>query len=167
MKSTSARTVPIAPGKRWAEFEADAPALATAGRRLLHQGGEVANAFFATVAPDGGPRLHPVCPVLADGEFWLFIVSMSPKYRDLRRNGMYALHTMPVPGAAEEFYIRGKAAEVNDAAARRRVVDATAGRQGTLAFEALFRCSLVSVLHTAWSGWGTADAWPSYEKWAA
>jgi hypothetical protein len=111
--------------------------------------------------------LHPVCPVLAHGDLWLFIVDLSPKFRDLRRNGMYALHTMPAPGGGEEFYVRGRAEEVADAAVRQSVVEATAGRQGTLEFEALFRCGLVSVLRTTWSGWGTTAAWPAYEKWTA
>ena len=109
------------PGKPWSEFAGEAPELAQTGRELLYQGADVANAFLATVAPDGGPRLHPVCPVLAEGDLWLFIVNMSPKYRDLVRNGAYALHSMPTPAGGEEFYLRGAAEEIGETVTRRRV----------------------------------------------
>lgn len=49
----------------WTEFERQQPALADAGRRQLYQVG-IGLAFLATVRPDGGPRVHPVCPVLSD-----------------------------------------------------------------------------------------------------
>ncbi len=151
----------------WSVFAAAEPALAETGRELLYRGAPIANAFLATVAPDGGPRLHPVCPVLANGELWLFVVNMSPKYRDLVRNGRYALHAMPLPQGGEEFYIRGAVTEVADPATRAEITAATAGRQGTLEFEALFRCTLQSVLHTRWENWGTPQTWPTYTKWRA
>jgi hypothetical protein len=73
-------------GSSWGEFETASPALAGTGLRLLYQGSDLASAFLATVAPDGGPRVHPVFPVVSGGQLWLFIVNMSPKYRDLVRN---------------------------------------------------------------------------------
>jgi hypothetical protein len=154
-------------GASWESFAIAAPRLAASGRRLLYGGEAIASAFLATVAPDGGPRLHPVFPVLAAGELWLFIVTMSPKYRDLRRNGRYALHALPPPGGGEEFFLRGDAVQVSDAAARAAVIAATAGRQGIHDFEALFRCSISVALHTRWEGWGTPAPWPTYEKWLA
>ncbi len=48
----------------WSQLESSDPELAEAGRRLLYQGSNTASAFLATVAPDGGPRVHPVFPVL-------------------------------------------------------------------------------------------------------
>ena len=133
--------------------------------RLLYQGSDLASAFLATVAPDGGPRVHPVFPVVSGGQLWLFIVNMSPKYRDLIRNGRFALHSFPLPEGGEEFYVRGRAEHIVDAAAKKEVVAATDGRQGSLDFEALFRCTLQSVLHTKWKDWGTKSTWPSYTKW--
>jgi hypothetical protein len=50
---------------RWAEFQRVRPDLAEAGRRLLYQFG-VGLAFLATVRADGGPRLHPMCPLVTD-----------------------------------------------------------------------------------------------------
>ena len=151
----------------WTALETARPSLAAHGVRLLYQGAELASGFLATVAPDGGPRVHPIFPVLADGELWMFIVNLSPKYRDLVRNGRFALHTMPTPEGGEEFYVRGTAVEVTDDATRRRVVEATAGRQGGAEFEALFRCRIESVLYTQWDGWGGDSPWPAYEKWTA
>ena len=152
-------------GSSWGEFETASPALAGTGLRLLYQGSDLASAFLATVAPDGGPRVHPVFPVVSGGQLWLFIVNMSPKYRDLVRNGRFALHSFPLPEGGEEFYVRGRAEHIVDAAAKKKVVAATDGRQGNLDFEALFRCALQRVLHTKWKDWGTKSTWPSYTKW--
>jgi hypothetical protein len=50
---------------RWTEFQRVRPDLAEAGRRLLYQFG-VGLAFLATLRADGGPRLHPMCPLVTD-----------------------------------------------------------------------------------------------------
>lgn len=149
----------------WGEFADASPALADVGLRLLYRGSETAWAFLATVAPDGGPRVHPICPVIAEGELWMFIVDMSPKYRDLLRNGRFALHAFPTDEGGEEFYVRGRAERITDADVKTQIVAAVGGRQGGQAFEALFRCALESVLHTKWENWGTPAIWPSYSKW--
>jgi hypothetical protein len=151
--------------KRWGDFAVESPDLVEVGHRLLYQGSAIASAFLATVAPDQGPRVHPVFPVLALGDLWLFIVNLSPKYRDLCRNRWFALHTLPTAEGGEEFYLRGYADEVTDQTTKDSVVAATNGRQGSSDFEALFRCEPKSVLYTKWDNWGTAEAWPSYSKW--
>ena len=78
--------------------------------------------FLATVRRDGGPRVHPMCPLLADEHLWCFIVP-SPKQSDLRRDGRYALHseTCPPPREEDGFAIIGLAAEVTDPAVRAAV----------------------------------------------
>jgi hypothetical protein len=151
----------------WLDFRTGAPELAETGERLFFQGSEVAAAFLATVAPDRGPRVHPVFPVLALENLWLSIVNMSPKYPDLKRNEWFALHSLPTVGAGEEFYVRGHATEIVDLKMKKRVVRAVEGRQGSSDFEALFQCTLRSVLYTRWDHWGTEKAWPSYSKWEA
>jgi len=50
---------------RWDEFARLRPDLASAGTELLYQCG-VRLAFLATIRADGGPRAHPMCPVLTD-----------------------------------------------------------------------------------------------------
>lgn len=153
--------------KRWIDLERESPELSASGLRLLYQGSETASAFLATVAPDRGPRVHPIFPVVASGDLWLFIVNISPKYRDLTRNQRFALHSLPTPEGGEEFYVRGRAIEVTDAQTRAGIVSATGQRQGRSDFEALFRCELSSVLYTKWDNWGTSEAWPNYRKWSA
>jgi hypothetical protein len=151
--------------KHWSEFERESPEIAGKGRQLLYQDSETASAFLATVAPDQGPRVHPIFPVLASGDLWLFIVNMSPKYRDLTRNQQFALHSLPTAEGGEEFSVRGFAFEVTESQTKINVVQATSHRQGRSDFEALFQCQLQSVLYTKWENWGTSEAWPSYTKW--
>ena len=79
----------------WAEFETGQPGLAAAGRTLFYQFG-VGLAFLATVRRDGGPRVHPMCPIIDGGGLFAFIVP-GPKQADLRRDGRYALHSFPCP----------------------------------------------------------------------
>jgi hypothetical protein len=104
----------------WAEFEADAPGLAQAGRRLLYQHGPGLG-YLATVRADGAPRVHPVCPHIADGRLWVFVGHASPKRRDLRRDGRYALHAFPCPDVDDEFMVAGTAEPLEDADVEARV----------------------------------------------
>ncbi|MEO8541494.1 MAG: pyridoxamine 5'-phosphate oxidase family protein, partial [bacterium] len=110
---------------RWEGFAASAPEIASAGRRLLSADG-TGVAFLATVRRDGGPRVHPVAPVLAEGSLWVFVVNLGWKYHDLRRDGRYALHSSPTPAGGEEFYVTGSARESGDPG-ERAVVRAAAG----------------------------------------
>jgi hypothetical protein len=75
--------------------------------------------FLATVREDGGPRLHPVCPVIAVEGLYMFVVP-SPKRADLRRDGRYALHSYPPEEVDDEFFVTGRAAEVRDPASGHR-----------------------------------------------
>jgi len=95
---------------RWGEFEEAAPEIAAAGRELCTQHG-VGLAYLGTVRADGGPRIHPMCPVFDRGGLYAFIVP-SPKERDLRRDGRYAMHAFPADELDDEFMIRGVAREV-------------------------------------------------------
>lgn len=139
--------------------------MAEAGERLLRPSGEGV-AYLATVRKDGGPRVHPVMPVLAGGRLYVFVVRMSWKYRDLAREGRYALHSAPSPEAGDEFYLTGPAREVDDGSIRAAVTAASGGRLGLHDFEALFELGIGRALHTEWENWATAQAWPSYRKWA-
>jgi hypothetical protein len=62
---------------------------------------------------DGGPRVHPVCPVIGPAGLHL-LIKAGPKQRDLRRDGRYALHseTCPPPRQDDGFAITGHAREV-------------------------------------------------------
>ena len=91
----------------WAEFEASAADLAKLGRSCIYFYGPGLG-FLATVRPDGGPRLHPVCPALVEGALCV-LVGDSPKRRDLERDPRFAFHTFPQPEVDDEFYLRGEA----------------------------------------------------------
>lgn len=98
----------------WTEFERLDPALAAAGRAQLYQI-PIGLGFLATVRPDGGPRVHPVCPILSSAGLHVLIVS-GPKQADLRRDGRFALHseTCPPPREEDGFAVTGHAFQVTD-----------------------------------------------------
>jgi hypothetical protein len=102
----------------WNEFERDQPALAAAGRKQLYHFG-IGLAFLATVRADGGPRVHPVCPVLSPAGLHVLVIP-GPKQRDLRRDGRYFLHTetCPPPRQDDGFSIAGRVREVTDPGVR-------------------------------------------------
>ena len=106
------------PGLDWHQFSALRPDLADAGKQLLYQYG-VGLAFLGTVRADGGPRLHPFCPVIDDG-LYAFIVP-SPKRDDLHRDGRYALHSFPADENEDAFMIAGTVSLTEDGAVRDRL----------------------------------------------
>ena len=107
----------------WTDFEREQPALAAAGRGQFYQHG-IGLGFLATVRADGGPRVHPVCPVISPAGLYLLVMA-GPKQADLRRDGRYALHseTCPPPRQDDGFAVMGRAREVTDPAERRAVHD--------------------------------------------
>jgi hypothetical protein len=145
----------------WADLDAAQPALAQAGRALFYQFG-VGLAFLATVRSDGGPRLHPICVIVAEGGLWAFIIP-SPKCADLRRNGSYALHAYPPEQVDDEFYVTGRATEVLDPTLRAAVA---AAYQNTVADDhVLFHFDLARCLLGTYRERG---AWPpAYTRWSA
>jgi hypothetical protein len=143
----------------WEEFAAAAPEMAAAGRRLIYQYGP-GLAYLATVRPDGGPRLHPVCPVVTAEGLWVFVVP-SPKGSDLERDGRYALHALLPEEVEEEFYVTGRARRVDDPAARQRV--AAAYHAPVPDDHALFALDVERVLHAAYRFRG--DWPPVYTRW--
>lgn len=94
----------------WGDFKVQRPELAGHGAGLLYHFG-VGLAFLSTVRADGGPRLHPVCPLLTEAGLYAFIVP-SPKRADLYRDGRYALHTFPMEDNEDAFYLSGIASPV-------------------------------------------------------
>lgn len=148
----------------WCEFAAATPDLAAVGKRLLHQY-KVGYAFLATVRRDGGPRVHPVCPAIADGHLLVFIEAESPKLGDLLRDGRYALHTFPPEEGDEEFYCTGRAERVPDPELRASVVASYHRRPRET--EVLFELKMEHVLHTFWENWPKPGMRPIRRKWHA
>ncbi len=148
----------------WRDFEDAAPDLARSGRDLLYQFGP-GLAFLATVRADGGPRLHPVCPVIVEGVLYVYVIP-SPKCGDLLRDGRYALHAFPPENVDDEFYITGRAYRVDDTD-RRTAVSRAIAAQGTTHGndDILFDLSIERVLHAAYTHRGP-DSWPpAYRRW--
>ncbi|GAA5176915.1 hypothetical protein GCM10023322_00260 [Rugosimonospora acidiphila] len=106
----------------WSEFAAAEPDLAAAIRELVHQYGSGLG-YLATVRPDGGPRIHPVAPVIMDDGLYCFVID-SPKRRDLDRDGRYALHAFPPEDNDDEAYLSGRARPVTDRARVERLAEA-------------------------------------------
>ncbi|MDP3768874.1 MAG: pyridoxamine 5'-phosphate oxidase family protein, partial [Dehalococcoidia bacterium] len=104
----------------WDEFAKAAPEMAELGLKQLNKFGL---AYLATVRKDGAPRVHPVCPFVAEGRLFVATAPTSPKRLDLQRDGRYVLHFLPGKNE-EEFLVRGRATRVTDPATRAMAVEA-------------------------------------------
>ncbi len=105
----------------WIEFEQQAPEMAEGAKRLFYQYG-VGLGFLATIRPDGGPRLHPICPIITDQGLYAFIVP-SPKRRDLDRDGRFALHAFTPEDVDDECYLTGNVQVIDDPGVRAVVAE--------------------------------------------
>jgi len=145
----------------WAEFQAAAPDLAAAGRRLIYRG-DHGEALLATVRADEPPRIHPISVGIVDDRLYAFITP-SPKRRDLATDGRYALHTHQDPAAPREFSVRGRAVLID-------AVDVRSAVASAWSFEPdetydLFEFSIESALLGIRDG---TDEWPPrYSSWTA
>ena len=155
----------------WSEFSTAAPRLSARAHELLYQFG-VGLGFLGTVDPSGGPRVHPLCPIVCDGELYLLVVP-GPKCRDLERDRRFALHSFPCVDNEDAAYLTGRAELVDDEPARRDVVErqflaersAITIAPESLAEQALFRLRLERCLVTSTTGHG--DPAPQHEVWRA
>ncbi|MGB3713205.1 MAG: pyridoxamine 5'-phosphate oxidase family protein [Candidatus Promineifilaceae bacterium] len=73
-------------------------------------------AYLATVRKDGAPRVHPVTPILGDGNLFVFMDRTSSKGYDLKRTDRFAMHASVEneEGGQKEFFIAGRAKLVED-----------------------------------------------------
>jgi hypothetical protein len=154
----------------WEAFARAEPALAGAGRALLYQVGPVGLAFLSTVRRDGGPRLHPVCPVLFEEGLYAFLVP-SPKRSDLVRDGRFALHSYPTDDNEDAFYVTGTAARRTEQPLRDAIAAQWFQERGMSApppgfdEEWLFEFRLRTCLLTRTTGHG--DFAPQHTVWRA
>lgn len=147
---------------RWAGFERDAPEMAAAGRALIYHFG-LGLGYLATLRRDGAPRLHPICPVIANDGLYTFIGNQSPKRDDLVRDGRYALHSFPLPEVDDEFYVAGTAAPVDDDTVRGIVYEAYTATGAFTSDDTLFELLIERALH---SRYGPRPSWPpEYTRW--
>jgi hypothetical protein len=144
----------------WSEFAAAAPRMARDVKNLIHQYGP-GFGYLATVRSDGGPRVHPVSPVITDSGLFCFLMP-SPKRRDLERDGRFALHTFPPEGSDDEAYLTGIAWAVTDL--RRRARIARACRAAPRVDWRLFELRIQLAMVTRHAG---PERTPSYQIWHA
>lgn len=153
----------------WRDFSEREPALAAAGEQLLYQFG-VGLAFLATIRPNGGPRLHPMCPILHDGRLLAFIVP-SPKLGDLDRDGRYSLHCFPPADNEDAVYLTGRAHRVEDPDVRGAVGERFVAERSAFAVappadhDGLFEFDVDTVMVTRTTGHGDPD--PQHTIWHA
>lgn len=153
----------------WGEVRRDAPDLAAAGESLLYQHG-VGLGYLATVAMDGTPRVHPMCPLLHDRGMFAFIIA-SPKQADLHRGGAYAMHSFPRPDDEDAFFFKGRARLVTDTDLRRELSEQFVAERARFAVpvpvadDHLFEFDIERALLTTTTGHG--DTKPSKRTWRA
>jgi hypothetical protein len=138
--------------------------MAKAGRALIYQF-RIGLGYLATVRKDGGPRVHPVCPVIANGGLYLFIGNQSAKVHDLLRDRRFALHSFPNPDVDDEFYVAGTVRRVDAPEIRRVVYEAYTATGAFTSNDTLFELLLERALHAKY---GPRPSWPpAYMKWIA
>ncbi len=106
----------------WTEFAQQAPELAEFGKARFQSG----VAYLGTLRADGGPRVHPVTPIIGE-QLFLFMEPTSPKGQDLKRDPRYSLHcsVKDSSGGDGEFYVRGRATLTDDPHIREQAVRAS------------------------------------------
>lgn len=153
----------------WEQFAAARPDLAEAGQDLLYQFG-LGLAFLSTIRRDGGPRLHPICPLLVRGRLVAHLIP-SAKRDDLHRDPRYALHSFPTDENEDAFYLTGRAEQVVDeelagaATAQFLLERELYGEPPGFADGEFFEFRLGRCLFTRTKGHG--DWSPQHETWAA
>jgi len=147
----------------WSQFEAGAPQIAEAGRRLIHQHG-IGLAYLATLRKDGAPRLHPICPTVFEGGLYA-LIGPTHKQRDLLRDGRFALHSFPCPEVDDEFLVMGRARMIDDQSLRSRVLaDLKSKGMTSTEDELLFEFRIDRAMHAAYNG--PHGTWPpKYAIW--
>jgi len=97
---------------RWADFEHEAPELATSVHARLTAS---RHSILGTVRADGAPRLTGLEVHFGEGELWLAMMPDSRKADDLRRDPRFSLHSAPDVELVEgDAKVAGRAVLVTD-----------------------------------------------------
>jgi hypothetical protein len=144
----------------WAAFAVAAPDLAKRGAKRFAHG----VAWIATTAEDGRPFVHPMTPLLTDGRLLAFIALGTPKERNLRRDGRYAMHAV-LGEDDEEFLISGRAIESDDADSRALAQRAADAIGMTSRNDVVMEFFIERAHWAIWEGLGTPDVGRRSEHW--
>jgi hypothetical protein len=140
----------------WAEFENAEADLAVFARERME--GRIV--YQATLRLDGGPRVHPVSPWIADGLLCVSFRDSSPKMREVARDARYALHTAQPSedhaGEFGEFMARGWLEQIS------APHPAVIARPGQTPYGLVhYACSIEEAVATEYS----VDEMPVYRRW--
>ena len=159
----AAGTAEVLDGDRsWQPLEGGAAELAAAGERLLRDS-PAGIALLGTVAGDGRPRIHPFMPRVLDGRLYAWVITGSPKARDLERRP-YTIHTA-LADEDEEFWVSGRAHPIEDAPVIERALAAMEWAKPE--HERLFEFDLDRAGWTTWLDFGTPNHRPRHHRWRA
>ncbi len=150
---------------RWGEFALAAPEIAGRGREIMYFAG-IGLGYLATVRADGGPRVHPFCPIQWEHGLYGLIIP-GPKQRDLLRDPRVAIHTMGMPDRDDEFSLAGTARRLDHAATLAAVEAAFSATGGTSADHTLFEFDIERALLVTYGPRGQSTAPPRHETWRA
>jgi hypothetical protein len=109
-----------------------------------------------------------MCPLLSEAGLFAFIIP-SPKQGDLRRDGLYAMHSFPCPENEDAFSLTGRAGLVDDPTIRESLARQFVKERSHIAVEApapedaLFKFAVDSCLLTRTKGHG--DPAPTHIVW--
>lgn len=154
----------------WAEFARARPEMAGLLKGILEW---IPITYLATTREDGAPRVHPVCPIFADGRMFVAMAPDSPKRLDLVRDGRYAMHALPgkwreVDGQTrgdDEFYVTGRASRVEGQEIRSAIKEA-AGHE-VRPQDWLFEFDLEHVMTAYWEKVGQPGTYAVRQYWRA
>jgi hypothetical protein len=144
----------------WAEFEAAAPEIAARGRERF----AVGYAFIGTTSQTGGPRVHPVTPLINGGRLFVFIGKHTVKFRNLRRDNRYAMHAI-LGEKDEEFLILGEAVPADDPGSEALAWEAARAIGMTSKDHVLMEFMVESAHWAVWEGLGTPDIQRLAKSW--
>ncbi|MEZ4503258.1 MAG: hypothetical protein R3C39_11585 [Dehalococcoidia bacterium] len=150
-------------GHEWRVLEGGAASIAAAGERLL-AASPAGIALLATVARDGGARIHPFMPRVIDGALVAFVITDSPKLRDLLDGRLCAIHS-GLAEEDEEFWVRGRGSIVDEPRRVERALEAMDWAKPEL--EVLVEFDLVAAGWTRWLDFGTPRHRPLHHRWRA
>jgi len=147
----------------FAAFEAAAPELGAAARRLFIGADGVAIGFLATVSERGRPHLAPVCPVFCRDELFVVAAAHSPRTAALRAQGAFVLHAF-LGQSDEEFQLAGQAVEIV-AADERAAVHAAVPFASFQRTDPIFRLDVERALWVYWERAGQPDTKAVRRRW--
>jgi hypothetical protein len=143
----------------WSDFAAARPDMADVLLKLLDW---IPITYLATVRSDGSPRVHPVCPIIADGRVFVATPPTSPKRHDLLRDGRYAMHALPGK-RDDEFYVTGRATLVTDETVRSLV--ATTAKHEVRPDDLIFEFDIEHAMTAHWEKVGQPGTYAVRELW--